>query len=112
MNFIKLKNIIVIILTFSLLFINSIKLIDLLFHNHDNFHCTAKNERHFHNYHEQCKIQNLELPILSIQNSLQFEKNKSLVGKVDDIYKFIHYFNNSKFTFSLRAPPNIANSTV
>ena len=90
----------------------TIKLVDGLFHHHDHFHCTAKNEKHFHEHHEKCPIPNFELSLFSTVKKIQTTQKHYFSVGINDIYKFVYCFNNSKYSFLLRAPPIFARRTM
>jgi len=105
----KVKHTISISLVVILLLPMTIKFFDGLFHHHDNFQCTAKNEKHFHKYHKKCPIPSFELSIFSAEEDKQTSrKNNYSVEQIDN-YNFIYYISNSKFSFLLRAPPIFSN---
>ena len=101
----KLKNIISITLVFIFLTPMTIKLVDGLFHHHDHFHCTAKNEKHFHEHHEKCPIPSFKLSIFSVEKHIQNTQRQNYYIKQNDNYKFDNCCNRSKYSFLLQAPP-------
>ena len=101
----KLKNIISITLVFIFLTPMTIKLVDGLFHHHDHFHCTAKNEKHFHEHHEKCPIPSFKLSIFSVEKHIQTTQKHFYRVELNDNYNFVYCCNNSKYSFLLRAPP-------
>jgi len=101
----KLKNIISISLLFIFLTPMTIKLVDGLFHHHDHFHCTAKNEKHFHEHHKKCPIPNFELSFFSVEKHVQTTQKYDFHLGQSDLYNFILCCNYSEYSFLLRAPP-------
>ena len=74
-------------------------------HQHEHFICKAKNEKHFHVFHEKCYICNFEFSVFSSD----IEHNDLIKGKPFDNYRNNYLSVNdplySKFSFLLRAPP-------
>ena len=101
----KFKHTISISLVIILLLPMTIKLLDGLFHHHDHFHYTAKNEKHFYKYHEKCPIPSFELSIFSVEKHFQTAQKSYYCGEQEDNYNFVYCYNNSKYSFLLRAPP-------
>ena len=85
------------------------KLFDGLFHHHDHFVCTAKNEKHFHEHHEKCPIPTFELLLFSTEIQIQTTQKHYFCVEIMDIYNFVYVYDNLKYSFSLRAPPIITN---
>lgn len=83
----------------------TIKLFDGLFHHHDHFVCSAKNETHFHEHHEKCPIPNFELSLFSTVKNIQTTQKHYFCVEIIDIYDFTPCRNNSEYSFLLRAPP-------
>lgn len=106
----KLKYVISISLVFILLTPMTVKFLDSAFHHHDHFICTAKNEQHFHKYHEKCPIPGFEFFLYS-SNKIILETQK--IFYCDRLFinnVSVHYCSNLKYSFSLRGPPlNIHN---
>lgn len=86
------------------------KLFDGLFHHHDHFICTAKNEKHFHKYHEKCPVPGFELSFFSEEKQIQTTQEYCFCEEINSIYNFKYFCNNSKYSFLLRAPPKLTNS--
>jgi len=101
----KLKKIIALTLVFIFMTPITIKLLDGLFHHHDHFHCTAKNEKHFHEHHEKCPIPSFELSFFSVEKHVQTTQKHFYRVELNDKYNFVICCNNSKYAFLLRAPP-------
>ncbi len=108
----KLKNIISITLVFIFLAPMTIKLFDGLFHHHDHFYCTAKNEKHFHEYHKKCPIPSFELSLFSVEKHIQTTQKHFYRIELNDNYNFVYCCNNSKYSFLLRAPPIYTGKTM
>ena len=83
----------------------TIKLFDGLFHYHDHFICTAKNEKHFHEHHEKCPIPNFELSFFSAVKHIQTTQKHYFCVELNDKYNFVYCSNNSKYSFLSRGPP-------
>ncbi|MCK5814467.1 MAG: hypothetical protein KAH07_00835 [Flavobacteriaceae bacterium] len=90
----------------------SLKLLDGLFHHHDHFHNTENNENHFDEQHEKCPILNFELSFFSAKKHFQTAQKRLYSGEQKDNYNFVYYYTNSKYSFSLRAPPSNTNKTM
>ncbi|MFP4047986.1 MAG: hypothetical protein ACLFT4_09560 [Bacteroidales bacterium] len=101
----KVKHTIAISLVIVLLLPMTIKLFDGLFHHHDHFHCTAKNEKHFHKYHEKCPIPGFELSFFSIEKHFQNKNYQEFGEEQSEAYSFRPCCDNSSYSFLLRAPP-------
>lgn len=101
----KFKNIISIALLFVFLTPITIKIIDGLFHHHEHFYYTAKNEKHFHKHHKKCPIPGIELSFFSIKKQIQNTQKHNYYVKPNDNYNFIFCCYNSIYSFLLRAPP-------
>ncbi len=100
-----LKNIISLTLVFIILTPLTVKLLDGFFHHHDHFRCTAKNEKHIHEYHKKCPIPSFELSFFSVKKQIQTIQKYFYHLELNDYYNFGYYCDNSKFLFLLRAPP-------
>jgi hypothetical protein len=83
----------------------AVKLLDGLFHHHDHFHCTAKNEKHFHEHHKKCPIPSFELSFFSVKKHIQTTQKHFYRLERNINYNFVIRCNNSKYSFLLRAPP-------
>lgn len=81
------------------------KFFDGLFHHHDHFICTAKNEKHFHEQHKKCPIPSFELSFFSIEKQIHTSQKYNFSVEINDLYNFVNNCNNSKYSFLLRAPP-------
>lgn len=102
---IKHKNIFSLTLVFIFMTPMTIKLVDGFSHHHDHFHCTAKNEKHFHGHQEKCPIPSFELAFFSIEQHIQTTQKHLYRLELNDNYNFAYCSNNSKYSFLLRAPP-------
>lgn len=101
----NLKNIISHTLVFIFLAPTMVKLVDVFFHHHDHFICIAKKEKHYHEPHKTCPIPNFKISLFPEIKDIQIIKKTFYWVEQNDNYIFIYYFNNSKFLFLLRAPP-------
>lgn len=108
----KLKNIILLILVFIFMTPITIKLLDGLFHHHDHFHCTAKNENHFHQYHKKCPIPSFELSFFSVEKHVQSTHKNYFCAEQSENYHIVYCCNNSKYSFLLRAPPTFTDNIM
>lgn len=108
----KLKNIISLILVFIFLTPMTIKLVDGFLHHHEHFICTAKNEKHFHKYHEECPILNFELSFFLAEKLIQTTQKHFYRVELKDNYNFVYCCNNLKYSFLLRAPPEFTGKIV
>jgi len=98
---IKFKNIISLLMVLILLMPSIVK----LEHHHEHFICKAKNEKHYHVFHEKCGICNFEFSVFSsdIEN-IDLQKEKPLNNYCNN-YSSVYYSNLSQFSYLLRAPP-------
>jgi hypothetical protein len=107
----KIKNTISISLVIVFLLPMTTKLFDGLFHHHDHFSCTAKNEKHFHEHHKKCPIPNFELSFFSIEKQIHTTQKYYFSVEINDLYNFVNSCNNLKYSFLLRAPPIFTDKT-
>jgi hypothetical protein len=98
----KFKNIVSIFLLLVFLFPSIVK---LEHHHHEHFECKAKNEKHFHEYHEKCAVCSFEFSVFSSDYKYYIIPKEQPVEKCCNNYRSVHYSSLSKFSFSLRAPP-------
>lgn len=105
----RFKHIISILLVVFLLLPTTIKLFDGLFHHHSHFHCTAKNEKHFHIKHETCPILNFQLSIFSPQKKIPTTQRLNYIIGESKTYSVSDYYSSLKHLFLLRAPPIYTN---
>lgn len=108
----KLNYIISLILVVIFMTPMIIKLFDGLFHHHNHIHCTAKNEKYFHEHHDKCPIPNFELSSFSVENHKQIIQKHFYHVEINDIYNFLYCCNNLKYSFLLRAPPIFTNRII
>ncbi len=108
----KFKHTFSVILVIILLLPMSIKLFDGHLHHHDDFHCTAKAEKHFHKHHEKCPIPNFELSLFSVAKQVQTIQKYNYFVEKSAIYEFVYYNNSLKYLFLLRAPPAFTDETI
>ena len=74
-------------------------------HNHKEFYCNAKSERHFHTQHTNCEICQFDFSVFTSEGSnLDPEKEKHQ-DSFNNQYNLSFFSNQSKFSFLLRAPP-------
>ncbi len=79
--------------------------LDIVFHQHDDFVCTAKNEKHLHKQHNTCSIASFTFSTFLLKKTVSFSVKTSV-----HTYKKLHFYfsailKNRKTSFSLRAPP-------
>lgn len=97
----KIKNITSLLLLVVFLFPSIVK----LEHHHEHFKCKAKNEKHYHVYHEKCAICSFEFSIFSSDiKNVDFQKEQPL-SKYCNNYNSVNYSTLSNYSFLLRAPP-------
>ena len=83
----------------------TIKLFDELFHHHDHFIFTEKNEHHFHEYHEKCPISSFKLSLYSLEKQFRETQKAYYTVELTINYFFVYCCNSSDYSFLLRAPP-------
>ncbi len=76
-------------------------------HHHKEFHCNAKNEKHFHDYHEKCDICQFDFSLFTSNESVQITNNQTYTDCYSNEYSSISLNRYSEFSFLLRAPPSI-----
>ena len=101
----KIKYIVSISLVLILLTPMTIKLLDSTLHYHNHFVCTAKNVKHLHKYHKICPIQGFELSLYTLNKVIHESQKTYYHNKLFINYISPYYNSNSKYSFSLRAPP-------
>lgn len=75
-------------------------------HHHEHFECNAKNEKHYHVFHEKCAICNFEFSVfLSSVKNIQLQKENPFDAYCNN-YDSRFNSNLSRFSFLLRAPPD------
>jgi hypothetical protein len=74
-------------------------------HHHEHFECKAKNEQHYHAFHEKCAVCNFEFSVFSsdFENTVLTREQPS--DKYCNSYRSVNYSTLSKYSFLLRAPP-------
>lgn len=97
----KFKNIISVFLLLVFLLPSIVK----LEHHHEHFQCKAKNEKHFHEYHEKCAVCSFEFSVFSSDFKYFALPKEHPVAKYCINYRSVHYSSLSEYSFSLRAPP-------
>ena len=74
-------------------------------HHHQHFECKAKNDKHFHEFHEKCSICNFEFAVfLSDIGNITLQKENPADRYCND-YISLNNYNLSQYSFLLRAPP-------
>lgn len=106
----RLKHTVAVSLVIILFLPMTIKLLDTLFHHHDHFVCTAKNEKHFHKHHSKCPLADFELSFFPLVKQEQTTQKCSYCVEIKEIYNQVFFCNKSKYSFLLRAPPVFTNS--
>jgi hypothetical protein len=74
-------------------------------HHHEHFECKAKNEKHYHVFHEKCAVCNFEFSIFSSDFEKIVLPKEQPVAKYCNNYRSVNYSTLSKYSFLLRAPP-------
>jgi len=75
------------------------------FHHHEHFICHAKNEKHIHDHHPDCKICKFEFSVFK-QDFYKTGFDKiSFSDSYLTFYKVPHVISTGVLSFSLRAPP-------
>jgi len=97
----KFKNISSLLLLLVFLLPSIVK----LEHHHEHFECKAKNEKHYHVFHEKCAVCHFEFSVYSSDfKNIVLPKEQPVV-KYCNNYKSVNYSTLSKYSFLLRAPP-------
>jgi len=97
----KLKIFFCFFLVLILLFPTFVK----LEHNHHHFSCLSKTEKHIHQGHDRCSICSFEYSVFIYGNLSVSAAEGKFVDIYSNIYKSSVYFNDFKYNFLLRAPP-------
>jgi hypothetical protein len=97
----KFKNIAALILLVVFLLPSIVK----LEHHHKHFICNAKNEKHYHTYHERCEICNFEFSVFSSEIKNSDLQKEQILDNYCNNYCSEYYSNHHTFSFLLRAPP-------
>ena len=74
-------------------------------HEHKEFLCNAKTEKHFHTYHENCEICQFAFSLFKSEDYLINWKTKLPTGNYSNTYCSLLNTCKPKFLFQLRAPP-------
>jgi len=97
----KFKNIVSLLFLIAFLMPSVLK----LEHHHEHFICKAKNEKHYHEFHDKCNICNFEFTVfLSDIEDIDLQKDNP-IDRYADNYVFLSDYNLSQYSFLLRAPP-------
>ncbi len=97
----KLNHITYILLVFVFLAPSIVK----MEHHHKHFICKAKNEKHYHNYHEKCEICIFDFSFFSSEIKNVNLENEQPSDQYCNNYRFSSSSILSKYSFLLRAPP-------
>ena len=77
-----------------------------VFHHHEHvFICSAKNEKHYHTYHEKCPICSFHFSIYTSEKNLIQSVIKVFYCKVNYSYFSTKYLTSDSFSYLLRGPP-------
>ncbi len=101
----KFKNIIALNLVLVFMIPMTVKFLDGTIHEHYHFNCTAKNEAHLHEYHEECSIPSYKLSFFSLKKYIPTIQKYVYPKEINDNYNFICNSYNLRYSFLLRAPP-------
>jgi hypothetical protein len=74
-------------------------------HHHKHFECKAKNEKHFHEFHNKCAVCSFEFSVFSSAFGNIVLPKEQPVAKYCNNYRSVNYYTLSKYSFLLRAPP-------
>jgi hypothetical protein len=74
-------------------------------HHHEQNICQAKNEKHYHVFHEKCNICSFEFSVFSSTDKNIEQRKEIASDHYFNHYQSQFYFNQSAFSFLLRAPP-------
>ncbi|HHB78653.1 MAG TPA: hypothetical protein ENK85_05415 [Saprospiraceae bacterium] len=102
----RIKHIISLSLVFILLMPMTVKMFDEVFHEHDDFRCTTKTDKHFHKHHEKCYISAFTLSVFTLAKEKPNVKIHLSYVAVSDLYNYVYKSNGSDFSFLLRGPPS------
>jgi hypothetical protein len=97
----KFKNITSLLLLVVFLFPSYVK----LEHHHEHFICNAKNQQHFHEFHQKCSICSFEFSVFASDSENVSIAKENPKDAYCNNYSSQPYSNLSQFSFSLRAPP-------
>ena len=97
----KYKNIVSLLFLIAFLLPSVVK----LEHHHEHFICKAKNEKHYHEFHEKCNICNFEFTVfLSDIENIDLQKDNP-IDRYANKYVSLSDYNLFQYSFLLRAPP-------
>jgi hypothetical protein len=97
----KFKNIASLLLLLVFLFPTTV----IMEHHHEHFECKAKNEKHYHEFHEKCAVCNFDFSVFSpVYKDIISQKNNPL-SHYSNNYISLYYSRLSDYSFLLRAPP-------
>jgi len=97
----KYKNIVSLLFLIAFLLPSVVK----LEHHHQHFECKAKNEKHYHEFHEKCNICNFEFTVfLSDIENIDLQKDNP-IDSYSNKYISLSDYNLFQYSFLLRAPP-------
>jgi hypothetical protein len=74
-------------------------------HHHEHFVCHAKNQKHFHEFHQNCSICSFEFSVFTSDSDNVSIAKENPKDSYCNNYSSQPYSNLSQFSFSLRAPP-------
>jgi hypothetical protein len=74
-------------------------------HHHERIDCQAKNEKHFHEFHEKCAVCSFEFSIFSADVENIALPKEQPVARYCNNYRSVTYSTFTKYSFLLRAPP-------
>ncbi len=97
----KFKN----IASFFLLLVFISPTIVKLEHHHEHFECNAKNEKHFHEFHEKCAVCSFEFSVFSSDFENIVLQKEQPIAKYCNNYRSVNCSSHSRYSFLLRAPP-------
>ena len=79
--------------------------LDVIFHQHDNFVCVAKNEKHLHKLHDTCSIASFTFSSFLVKTPISFFTKTPIHTYKQSYFYFSVILKTRKTSFSLRAPP-------
>lgn len=74
-------------------------------HHHEHFKCKAKNEKHYHEFHQDCAVCNFEFSVFSPYFISIILQKEQVVTQYFCKYNSFNYSALSKYTLLLRGPP-------
>ena len=78
-------------------------------HHHEHFVCNAKNEKHFHQKHENCSVCSFEFLVFLTEKNYLASANIDLTDNCNIRLYVCQYSALTKYSFLLRAPPVLQN---